>query len=285
MHLKGKSAIVTGAGRGIGRDIALLLAKEGASVIVNDPGVGRGGEATTERPADDVVAEIKAAGGKAQANYDSVADYQKAGAMVRRCVDDYGKIDILVNVAGMLREKMIWNMSEDDFDCGRQRAPQGALEHVASRHQVHAQRRPWPHHQFLLRRLQGLGRPVQLLGREGRHHRPDPLDRQGVRQVRHHRQCDLPRRRHAHDDERRGDRQPEAQARRGPHLAGSVRPLLCRPRPRARRAADRLSRAGSGRLHQRPPLPCREGPHQHLRVRRRLQGGCTTTARCSRSTN
>jgi NAD(P)-dependent dehydrogenase (short-subunit alcohol dehydrogenase family) len=116
MHLKGKSAIVTGAGRGIGRDIALLLAKEGASVIVNDPGVGRGGEATTERPADDVVAEIKAAGGKAQANYDSVADYQKAGAMVRRCVEDYGKIDILVNVAGMLREKMIWNMSEDDFD-------------------------------------------------------------------------------------------------------------------------------------------------------------------------
>src|SRR6185436_14381332 len=116
MHLKGKSAIVTGAGRGIGRDIALLLAKEGASVIVNDPGVGRGGEATTERPADDVVAEIKAAGGKAQANYDSVADYQKAGAMVRRCVEDYGKIDILINVAGMLRERMIWNMTEDDFD-------------------------------------------------------------------------------------------------------------------------------------------------------------------------
>jgi NAD(P)-dependent dehydrogenase (short-subunit alcohol dehydrogenase family) len=116
MHLKGKSAIVTGAGRGIGRDVALLLAKEGASVIVNDPGVGRGGESTEERPADDVVAEIKAAGGKAQANYDSVADYQKAGAMVRRCVEDYGKIDILVNVAGMLREKMIWNMSEDDFD-------------------------------------------------------------------------------------------------------------------------------------------------------------------------
>src|SRR5688572_26353768 len=116
MHLKGKAAIVTGAGRGIGRDVALLLAKEGASVIVNDPGVGRGGEATTERPADDVAAEIKAAGGKAQANYDSVADYQKAGAMVRRCVEDYGKIDILVNVAGMLREKMIWNMSEDDFD-------------------------------------------------------------------------------------------------------------------------------------------------------------------------
>ena len=116
MHLEGKSAIVTGAGRGIGRDVALLLAREGAKVIVNDPGVGRGGEPTEERPADDVVNEIKAAGGTAIANYDSVADYQKAGRMVAQCVDSFGKIDILVNVAGMLREKMIWNMSEDDFD-------------------------------------------------------------------------------------------------------------------------------------------------------------------------
>ncbi len=116
MHLKGKAAVVTGAGRGIGRAIAMLLAKEGASVIVVDPGVGRGGEATNERPADEVVAEITKAGGKAQANYDSVAEYLKAGLMIKQCVDNYGKIDILVNVAGNLRERMIWNMSEDDFD-------------------------------------------------------------------------------------------------------------------------------------------------------------------------
>ncbi|MFN5880178.1 MAG: SDR family NAD(P)-dependent oxidoreductase [Burkholderiales bacterium] len=116
MHLEGKAAIVTGAGRGIGRDVALLLAREGAKVIVNDPGVGRGGEPTEERPADDVVNEIRAAGGMAIANYDSVSDYQKAGRMVAQCVETFGKIDILVNVAGMLREKMIWNMSEDDFD-------------------------------------------------------------------------------------------------------------------------------------------------------------------------
>jgi 3-oxoacyl-[acyl-carrier protein] reductase len=108
--------VVTGAGRGIGREVALLLAKQGASVIVNDPGVGRGGEKTEERPADEVVAEIEKAGGRARANYDSVSDYLKAGLMIRQCVDEFGAIDILVNVAGNLRERMIWNMSEDDFD-------------------------------------------------------------------------------------------------------------------------------------------------------------------------
>ncbi|MCH9675271.1 MAG: SDR family NAD(P)-dependent oxidoreductase [Gammaproteobacteria bacterium] len=116
MYLEGKSAIVTGSGRGIGREIAMLLAKEGASVVVNDPGAGRGGEGTDNGPADEVVAEITAAGGKAVANYDSVADYASSGRMVQQCVDDFGKIDILVNVAGMLRERMIWNMTEDDFD-------------------------------------------------------------------------------------------------------------------------------------------------------------------------
>jgi len=116
MHLEGKAAVVTGAGRGIGREVAKLLAAQGAAVVVNDPGVGRGGEKTDERPADDVVAEIKKAGGKALANYDSVAEYLKAGLMVKQCVDAFGKIDILVNLAGNLRERMIWNMSEDDFD-------------------------------------------------------------------------------------------------------------------------------------------------------------------------
>jgi len=116
MHLNGKAAVVTGAGRGIGREVARLLAAQGASVIVNDPGVGRGGEPTEERPADDTVAEITASGGKALANYDSVADYLKAGLMTKQCIDSFGRIDILVNVGGFLRERMIWNMSEQEFD-------------------------------------------------------------------------------------------------------------------------------------------------------------------------
>ncbi|NQV59668.1 MAG: SDR family oxidoreductase [Alphaproteobacteria bacterium] len=116
MNLEGRAGIVTGAGRGIGGEVAKLLAREGASVIVNDPGVGRGGEVTDEKPADMVVAAIMDAGGKAIANYDSVAEYDSAGRMVAQCVETYGKIDFLVNVAGMLRERMIWNMTEDDFD-------------------------------------------------------------------------------------------------------------------------------------------------------------------------
>ena len=116
MNLQGRAGIVTGSGRGIGREVALLLAREGASVIVNDPGVGRSGETTGERPADDVVTEIQSFQGQAAANYDSVADYASSGRMVAQCVDLYGKIDFVVNTAGLLRERMIWNMTEDDFD-------------------------------------------------------------------------------------------------------------------------------------------------------------------------
>ena len=116
MNLEGKSGIVTGAGRGIGREVALLLAREGANVLINDPGVGRSGETTEEKPADTVVNEIIEAGGKACANFDSVAEYDSAGRMVMQCADTFGKIDFVVNVAGMLRERMIWNMTEDDFD-------------------------------------------------------------------------------------------------------------------------------------------------------------------------
>ena len=114
--LEGRSAVVTGAGRGIGSAVARLLAAEGASVIVNDPGSDRSGTGTDKEPAESVVAEIRAAGGTASANFNSVAEFDQAEAMIAQCVDEFGKIDILVNVAGMLRERMIWNMTEDDFD-------------------------------------------------------------------------------------------------------------------------------------------------------------------------
>lgn len=116
MHLEGKTAIVTGAGRGIGMEIAYLLAKEGAIVTVNDPGVGRGGEDVGETPAAEVASQIRADGGKADANTDSVVDYNATGRMIQKVVDDHGKIDIVVNSAGLLRERMIWNMTEEDFD-------------------------------------------------------------------------------------------------------------------------------------------------------------------------
>jgi len=115
-RLKGKNAVVTGAGRGIGREISLALAAEGANVVVNDPGVGRGGEGGDAAPADETVTDIKKAGGNAIPNYDSVADFTAAEKIIKSCVDTFGKIDILVNCAGILRERMIFNLSEEDWD-------------------------------------------------------------------------------------------------------------------------------------------------------------------------
>lgn len=114
--LKGKRAVVTGGGRGLGREIALALANEGAKVVVNDPGVARDGSPTTETPADQVVAAVKKAGGEAVASYDSVAEFESASRIIKTCVDSFGGIDILVNTAGILRERMSFNMTPDDWD-------------------------------------------------------------------------------------------------------------------------------------------------------------------------
>src|SRR5258706_5952545 len=116
MMLKGKVAVVTGPGRGIGREIALLMARHGAQVVVNDYGgsaAGRGGETA---PADEVVNEIAKAGGKAVANYDSVASMAGGQAIVKKAVDTFGRVDIIVNNAGILRDRMIFNMTEEEWD-------------------------------------------------------------------------------------------------------------------------------------------------------------------------
>jgi NAD(P)-dependent dehydrogenase (short-subunit alcohol dehydrogenase family) len=114
--LQGKVAAVTGAGRGIGRGVALALAAAGAKVVVNDYGVDVHGQAPTTGPAFDVVAEIKHAGGDAVANSDSVASWSGAANIINTAVKQFGSIDIVVTCAGILRDRMVFNMSEDDWD-------------------------------------------------------------------------------------------------------------------------------------------------------------------------
>ena len=115
-RLKDKVAVVTGAGRGVGRGIALLLAEEGAKVVVNDLGVERDGSGIAGGPADEVVDEIKAKGGEAVANYDSVATVEGGENIIKTAVDSFGRIDILVNNAGFLRDRMIFNMPPEEWD-------------------------------------------------------------------------------------------------------------------------------------------------------------------------
>src|SRR5690242_491543 len=115
-RLDGRVAIVTGAGRGIGRSVARLLASEGASVVVNDLGGDVDGSGASTGPAHDVVAEIAEAGGKAIANGADISDHAAAESLIGSAIEQFGRLDVLVNVAGILRDRMVFNMSEQEWD-------------------------------------------------------------------------------------------------------------------------------------------------------------------------
>jgi NAD(P)-dependent dehydrogenase (short-subunit alcohol dehydrogenase family) len=115
-ELSGRVAVVTGAGRGIGAGIARLLAADGAAVVVNDLGAAGDGTGVDLTPAQEVVAEINAAGGRAIVNGADVGDHEAAKDMIESAIKEFGQLDILVNVAGILRDRMIFNLSEEDWD-------------------------------------------------------------------------------------------------------------------------------------------------------------------------
>ena len=115
-RLDGRVAIVTGAGRGIGRSVATLLASEGAAVVVNDLGAALDGSGSDTGPAGQVADEISAAGGKAVANGADVSDHAAAEQLIGTAIEQFGRLDVLVNVAGILRDRMIFNMTEREWD-------------------------------------------------------------------------------------------------------------------------------------------------------------------------
>ncbi len=113
---EGRVVIVTGAGRGLGRAYALALAAEGAKVVVNDLGVGTHGDATAEKPADEVVNEIRAAGGEAVANGDDVTDWDAGARIVQTAIDSFGRLDAVVNNAGFVRDRMFVSCTPEEWD-------------------------------------------------------------------------------------------------------------------------------------------------------------------------
>ena len=114
--LDGRVAVVTGSGRGIGREFALSMASEGANLVINDVGVSLDGQGTDEDPAAQTCKDIQALGVRAVPSYESVTDFDAAGRLIQTAIDEYGRIDILVNNAGIVRDRSLLKMGPEDFD-------------------------------------------------------------------------------------------------------------------------------------------------------------------------
>ena len=129
-RMEGRVVIVTGAGRGIGREVAHWMADDGASVVVNDLGGAVDGEGTSGSPAEQTAKEIRDKGGSAVANFDSVAEYESAGNIIQTAIDNFGRLDAVCHVAGILRDRMVFNMSEAEWDAVLQVHLYGAFNMV-----------------------------------------------------------------------------------------------------------------------------------------------------------
>jgi NAD(P)-dependent dehydrogenase (short-subunit alcohol dehydrogenase family) len=188
---------VTGAGRGVGREHALLLAAHGAKVVVNDIGAGVDGSGKDSSPASEVVAAIAKAGGEAIANGEDVSSWKGAKAMIDAAIAHFGKLDILINNAGILRDRMLTNMAEDEWDAVIKVHLKGTFapsRHAAAYWREESKKGNGPvkarkYHLDLgdLRQR----RADELRGRQGRHRRLHHHRRARARPLRRHRQCDF----------------------------------------------------------------------------------------------
>ena len=197
--LDGRVAIVTGAGRGLGRAHALTLAAAGASVVINDLGTGVHGEESADSPAESVVNEIRAAGGTAISDGSSVSDWQACGALVDRTVAEFGRLDIVVNNAGITRDRMLTSSTEQDFDATFAVHVKGtyAMSHHACRHWREESKRDAQVAGRIVNTTSGSGlvrqyRPERVRRSQVRDHRPDHRDCLGNAPVRRDRKRHFP---------------------------------------------------------------------------------------------
>ena len=200
-RLDGRIAVVTGAGRGIGAEIAQTDGAEGAKVVVNDLGGNTDGTGTG-KIADEVVAQIRAAGGEAVSNTQSIADVKGGESLLATAIDAFGGMDILVNNAGILRDKTIFNMEESDWDAVMAVHLKGHYCCSPAVRKIHPRSQPHelPHHQLFQRfRPVRQLRPGQLWRGQSRHRRVHSGAGAGTGEVRLHREHDFARRADTHD--------------------------------------------------------------------------------------